>query len=159
VVDDRLQLAGFVVLLALAAWGMLRGGPSDADDDAPPADRRPWAVVVAVATGVGFVTGFFGVGGGFVAVPALVLAMRMPMRRAGPTALVVILVNASVALAAQGGERLDVQLTLVIAAAAAVGAVAGAVLQPRVPSHVLQRAFGVLLVLVACYEAIHVARG
>jgi uncharacterized membrane protein YfcA len=150
--DDRVQLAGFVVLLLVAAWGMLRRRPAaSAPDDAPLPDPQ-WGRVLLYATGVGLITGFFGVGGGFVAVPALVLALHMPMKRASATALVVILVNVTVAFLAHGTGHLDVPLTLTVSAAAAAGAVLGALLQPRVPTLALQRAFGVLLVLAAAYE-------
>lgn len=154
-VDDRVQLAGFVVLLVVAAWGMLRRRtPSRTDEpDSPLPDPR-WGLVVLSATGVGLVTGFFGVGGGFVAVPALVLALRMPMKRASATALLVILVNVTVAFVAHGTSHLDMTLTAAVAAAAATGAVAGALLQPRVPTLALQRAFGVLLLAVAGYESL-----
>jgi hypothetical protein len=43
------------------------------------------AKVVVTATAVGLLTEFFGVGGGFLAVPALVLALKMPMARAAGT--------------------------------------------------------------------------
>lgn len=152
-VDERLHLAGFVVLLLVAAVGMLRRRPGDADDDGPLPDPR-WATVVLYASGVGVVTGFFGVGGGFVAVPALVLALRVPMKRASATALVVILVNALVAFVARGTSQLDVPVTLVMAAGTAVGALVGASLQSRVPARSLQRAFGVLLLAVAAYESV-----
>jgi uncharacterized membrane protein YfcA len=155
VVDDRIQLAGFVVLLLVAAWGMLRRKPSRSsdDEDAPLPDPR-WGVVLLYATGVGLITGFFGVGGGFVAVPALVLALHMPMKRASATALLVILVNVTIAFVAHGTGHLDVPLTVTVSTAAAAGAVIGALLQARVPTLALQRAFGVLLVLAAGYETL-----
>lgn len=153
VVDDRIQLGGFVVLLLLAAWGMLRGRRGGGDDDA--AVVVHWGRTVLLATGVGLVTGFFGVGGGFIAVPALVLAVGMPMRRASATALLVIVINTAVAFAAHGTSHLDASLTAFIAVATAAGAVVGATVQPRVDARALQRAFGVLLLIVAAYEALH----
>ena len=156
VVDTRLQLAGFVVLLLVAAAGMLRRRPSAAAETEGPLPEWRWGRVLLLATGVGFITGFFGVGGGFIAVPALVLALKMPMRRASATALVVIAINTAVAFLAHGATHLDRGLTLTVAAAAAAGAVLGAFLQPRIHAASLQRAFGFLLVLVAAYEALHV---
>lgn len=155
VVDTRLQMMGFVVLLLIAAWAMLRRRSSPPADDTAATTMR-WGRVVLLATGVGLITGFFGVGGGFIAVPALVLAVGMPMRRASATALLVIALNTAVAFVAHGTTHLDVRMTAVIAGATAVGAVAGALLQSRVNAAVLQRAFGVLLVAVAIYETAHV---
>lgn len=155
VVDTRLQLVGFVVLLLLAAFAMLRRRPGPQVEDSVATTMR-WGRVVLLATGVGLITGFFGVGGGFIAVPALVLAVGMPMRRASATALLVIAINTAVAFLAHGTAHLDLHLTAVIAAATATGAVVGALLQSRVNAAALQRAFGVLLLAVAVYETVHV---
>ena len=55
---------------------------------AAPADGPRHAILVAAAaTGVGLITGFFGVGGGFVFVPALVLVPGFDMPTAAGTSL------------------------------------------------------------------------
>lgn len=61
--------------------------------------------VIAAGSAVGFLTGLFGVGGGFVIVPALTLLLQMNMPTAIGTSLLVISVNSAVALAA----RIDVE--------------------------------------------------
>ena len=55
--------------------------------------------VLAAATVVGLLTGFLGVGGGFLVVPALVLALGLPMGYAIGTSLVVITITSAAALA------------------------------------------------------------
>ena len=57
--------------------------------------------IIAAATGVGLLTGFFGVGGGFVIVPALVLVLGFDMPAAVGTSLLVIAINSAAALAAR----------------------------------------------------------
>ena len=59
--------------------------------------------VLVTATVVGLLTGFLGVGGGFLVVPALVLALALPMEYAAGTSLVVITVTSAVALAVRTG--------------------------------------------------------
>jgi uncharacterized membrane protein YfcA len=86
------------------------------------------------------------------------LAVKMPMKRASATALLVIAINTAVAFAAHGVSHLDHQVTVAIGLATAVGAVVGAVLQPRVNAVNLQRAFGILLLLVAAYETVQLLR-
>jgi uncharacterized membrane protein YfcA len=105
--------------------------------------------VVLLATGVGVLTGFFGVGGGFLVVPALVLALGIPLGEATATALVVIVVNALTALAARGGHGVDWVATFWTGAGAVAGAGLGALLAHRISTGALRRAFGVMLVLVA----------
>lgn len=112
------------------------------------------AKVVVIATAVGLLTGFLGVGGGFVLVPALVLALSFPMPVAVGTSLLVIAVNSATALTARiatESTHLDWPLIAGFTAAAVIGSLFGGRLTSRVkPAH-LTRAFAVLLVAVALY--------
>jgi uncharacterized membrane protein YfcA len=102
------------------------------------------------ATGVGLLTGFFGVGGGFLVVPTLVLVLGMPIRVAVGTSLVVIAVNSATALAARSGSvTIDPGVILPFAAAAALAAIGGGRLSARATPETLRRAFAVLLIAVA----------
>jgi uncharacterized membrane protein YfcA len=115
---------------------------------------RHTILVAAAATGVGLITGFFGVGGGFVVVPALVLVLGFDMPTAAGTSLVVIAVNSAAALAARAGHgslTLDWPLIGTFAAAAMIGALAGGSLAGRASPQRLSTAFTVLVVLVAGY--------
>ncbi len=117
----------------------------------PPARRA--LKVAAAATGVGLLTGFFGVGGGFVIVPALVLALGFDMPAAVGTSLLVISVTSAAALAARlgGGVRLDWPLIGVFTLAALAGTLAGNRVASRVSASRLTAAFTVLLIAVAAY--------
>ncbi len=203
--DDRIQVAGLIALIFLAASGMLRGageesttrmrhripvdaqgrpiaaappadppggpgGPGDVPqmaaaaaepaDAAAPQTRGPgagWARLLGSATVVALVTGFFGVGGGFVAVPALIYGAGLTVRKATATGLLVIVINSAVAFAARGPELVEWHTTVWLAAFAAVAAVAAALLSKRLPSMVLKRLFGWMLLLVGFYEVWHLA--
>jgi uncharacterized membrane protein YfcA len=111
-------------------------------------------LVVAAALGVGLLTGFFGVGGGFVIVPALVLALQLPMPVAAATSLVVIALNSAAGLLARWGH-LDVpwHVVLPFTAAAVLTSLLGGQVAHRVPARLLTRNFITLLVLVAAYVA------
>jgi uncharacterized membrane protein YfcA len=100
--------------------------------------RRRGAAVLAVATAgalVGFLTGLFGVGGGFVIVPALTLAVGLAMPQAIATSLVIVAANAAIALAIRGIGAVDwpiaVALTVPMLAGSLVGARFGRRLDPR----------------------------
>jgi uncharacterized membrane protein YfcA len=111
--------------------------------------------VLATATVVGLLTGFLGVGGGFLVVPALVLALGLPMAYAAGTSLVVITITSASALAVRAGAVTHPAWALVAAltAAAVLGGWAGARLATRTDTRKLQAAFTVLLLLVAGYTA------
>jgi uncharacterized protein len=107
--------------------------------------------VAATATAAGLATGFLGVGGGFLVVPALTLALGMGIREAAGTSLVVITVTSTVALAVRldAGARVEWAPVLLLAGSAVVAAVLGARLGPRLAADSMRRAFIGLLVLVA----------
>ena len=116
----------------------------------------PRAVKVLItATVVGLLTGFLGVGGGFLVVPALLLALSLPAQYAVGTSLVVITLTSAAALAVRAGVGVapDWGVVLVLTAAAAVGGVLGARLADRSDNRRLSLAFTVLVLVVAVYTA------
>ena len=116
------------------------------------------AKVVAAGTVVGFMTGFFGVGGGFIIVPALVLALGFEMPIAVGTSLLVIAVNCGVSLTSRlATTGVDWRVALPFTAAGLVGAVAGNHLASRTRAPTLLRWFAVLLVAVATYTLVRSA--
>ena len=99
-------------------------------------------------------TGFFGVGGGFVIVPALTLALRLPMPQAIATSLVVISINSGGALLARAGTaHFDWAIIVPFTLAAIAASLPGKMLADRLSGRSLTRAFAVLLVAVAAYTA------
>jgi uncharacterized membrane protein YfcA len=113
------------------------------------------AKVIAAGTVVGFLTGLFGVGGGFVIVPALVLALGFSMPVAAGTSLLVIACNSMVALAQRlHGQALPWNAILAFGIAAIPGVIVGSRLSRTVEPERLARWFVVLLVGVATYTAV-----
>lgn len=152
--DPDWLMAGFAVLLAVVAGLMLRPGrpKPDAEGPARPSARRS-VLTAATGLGVGVLTGFFGVGGGFAIVPALTLVLGLPMPVAVATSLLVISLNSASALATKLalGVTLDWVFVGAFTAATIVGSVFGARLAGRLDAAVLKRAFAWLLVAVSAY--------
>ena len=111
--------------------------------------------VLVTATVVGLLTGFLGVGGGFLVVPALVLALGLPMAYAAGTSLIVITITSAAALTVRAGTGThpDWGLVALLTVAAVIGGWLGARAAARVDTRSLQAAFTVLLLLVAGYTA------
>jgi len=110
--------------------------------------------VTAAATVVGLLTGFFGVGGGFVVVPVLVLVFGYETATAIGTSLLVIAVNSAVALAVRLGDGrvgLDAPLLAAFLAAAITGTVLGRRYAARLDPRLLGIAFSALLIALAFY--------
>jgi len=114
--------------------------------------------VLAAGLVVGFLTGFLGVGGGFIIVPALVLTLRYEMPVAVGTSLVVISLDSAVALLARAGQDSFHWAVIVpFTVAAIAGSSAGKTVADRVSGPHLARGFAVLLVLVAGYVLLKAA--
>ncbi|GAB2978777.1 sulfite exporter TauE/SafE family protein [Saccharothrix stipae] len=134
----------FSVVAAAAATSMLR------KSRAPAGDVRP-VRAAGVGAGLGAMTGFLGVGGGFLTVPALVAVLSVPMTAAVGTSLLVITVNAGAALSARLGDLALLDWTLIgpFAATALLGAWDGKRLAGKVRTTTLQRVFAAALLAIA----------
>ncbi|WP_235093562.1 sulfite exporter TauE/SafE family protein [Streptomyces sp. A1-5] len=110
---------------------------------------RPLRTVVT-ASAVGLLTGFFGVGGGFVVVPALTLVLGLEMPVAVGTSLLVILINSGAALATRAGTgSLDWPLLATLAACAAAGSGLGNRLAGQLRPQTLTTSFAALVTVLA----------
>jgi len=107
--------------------------------------------LAAVGTAAGVFSGLFGVGGGTVIVPLLVLWFGYGERLATGTSLAAIVIIALLATALQGGAygNVDVGKGLLLAIPAVAGVVAGTALQQRLPQRSISLLFALLLVVVA----------
>jgi uncharacterized membrane protein YfcA len=146
--------AAFAVVAGAAALRMLRTR-QHADTMVPVRPGR----AAAAGAGLGAVTGVLGVGGGFLAVPALVSVLGMRMRNAVGTSLLVITVNSLAALAARAGtvDGLDWSVVGPFAGAAILGAWDGKRLATKVSGGTLQRIFALVLLAVAAFMLIDAA--
>lgn len=135
----------------IAATGNTASGSPRGEPSAAPRPRITHLMALAVALGA--LTGFFGVGGGFAIVPALVLILRFPMPVAVGTSLAVIALNSLTALLSRLGQgvSLDWPLVLTFTVSAIVGSVIGEYAARGADDTRLSRGFAVLLVTVAAY--------
>lgn len=146
-----------VVAVAMAAQGVRdrrqedRGDERDESLTLPALTPALWARTIGVGLLTGLLTGFFGVGGGFIVVPLLVLVLRVPMRRATAISLVAMIVSSLAGLLARLGTdvSLDWPLTLLFTAGSALGGLLGGPLAARARPSTLTFIFVALLVGVA----------
>ena len=100
-----------------------------------------------IASVAGVFSGLFGVGGGAVIVPLLILWMQYEEREATGTSLAAIPLIAALGAVVQGVHgNVHVVDALIVGVPAIGGVVAGAALQQRVPVRVISAAFALLLV-------------
>jgi uncharacterized membrane protein YfcA len=101
----------------------------------------------AIATAAGAFSGLFGVGGGTIIVPLLVLWLGYEQKEATGTSLTAIIVIGALAAAVQAlYGNVDVWLALAIGVPGVLGVLAGTALQQRISERAVALAFVVLLV-------------
>jgi uncharacterized membrane protein YfcA len=152
------QLLSSTTLLILFALLMLVVGAcmifakTPRRTDAGRAPAGAWLVTAASGAGVGVLTGFLGMGGGFLIVPALVMLVGLPIRQAVGTSLVIIAMNCLAGLLGHlGGGDLDLVVVGIFVAAGAAGAFAGARLARVLKPDQLRTSFAVFVVLLGAF--------
>jgi hypothetical protein len=144
--------------------------PIIANDNAGPTCQRdpegklritsPCAILLAViGLTAGVLAGMFGVGGGFIIVPALVVFSGMGMQRAiGTSLLVITLVSATGTVShSLAGKELNLTTAAVFSAGSIGGLFAGSALAQRLAGPVLQKVFAAAIVLVALHVVFRIA--
>lgn len=173
----KFLLGGFALLMLLVAARMwlqavrrpadariVRAGDEALDATSGPACRINPAggltltsrcTVVLALSGVftGFLSGLFGVGGGFLIVPALVLIASLPMQRAVPTSLLIIALISTAGSASYllAGRPLALTVTALFVLGGLCGMMWGARLSRRLAGPQLQKLFATVMVGVALY--------
>ncbi len=163
-VSGSIQMLAFASLAAIAAFLMLRGDEAalshaaGAHSNSHRRHGRGKAAMDGLA--VGSVTGFVGVGGGFLIVPALVILGGLPMRRAIGTSLVIISLKSWVGFAkyheilTRQGIELDGKALALVAGVGMIGSFAGTAAGGRWSPARVRRIFAVALLLVAAGTAV-----
>lgn len=150
-----------VVMLGAAAATWRKAGAAPTTENRPREQGCPPlrpSRDLAAGLLVGLMTGFLGVGGGFLVVPALALLLALSMRLAVGTSLAVITVTSVMGVATHllAGRGLDLGITGAMTAGCVVGALAGAALAGRVSQRRLARGFAILVTAVAAYLVVSV---
>jgi uncharacterized membrane protein YfcA len=156
-VDGQALLGAFGVLMLIVAGLMMRrrrGGHEAGVRLTRASARRLLPPLAATGFGVGALSGFFGIGGGFLIVPGLISATAMPMLSAVGSSLVSVCAlgaTTAVSYAASGLVQWRIAGLFVIGGAAGgyVGVLAAKALATR--KHMLTRVFSAVVALVGLY--------
>ena len=138
----------FGVLMLVAGVAMYRRRLRESGERG----KRKVFVLAACGAGVGFLTGFLGVGGGFLIVPALVLFLGEPMNPAIGTSLFIIGANCVFALwGHRSALQMNLSLLLPLGGAALAGTFAGVAATRHFNAAQLRKAFAVFIVLLGAW--------
>ena len=146
-ISDEILITGFSALIIFAGLTMLRK-PVQAHEK-----PIPLPTLILLSLVIGSLTGFFGIGGGFLAIPVLVLAFNTPQNKAAGTSLLIIVLNSVIALLAHQSAWADInwQVPVFMALSAVViGNLAGKKSANTNPA-LLRKSFATLLFVIAAF--------
>ena len=136
-----------LLMLVVGLFMILKPQPVEGENG-----RRGWLATVASGAAVGLLTGFLGVGGGFLIVPALVMLVGLPMRQAVGTSLVVIAMNSLAGfLGHLHAAAIDLQVVTIFVTAGLTGALVGARLAHILHPDHLRKGFALFVIAFAIF--------
>jgi uncharacterized membrane protein YfcA len=156
--SPRALILAFVPIMfaaAFATWQRAGAGRREVDTGCPPLQAR---IVAGAGLGVGALTGFFGVGGGFMIVPVLALGLGLTFRRSVATSLVIITLTGVAALVSHlaTGAKPEWGITAALSVCTGLGALGGTAIADRLPQAALAKVFAVIVALLALFLLVDV---
>jgi len=155
-IDPNILLLAFAALMVVAAVRMLTAKSGSGATDGSETRRLRTFIPKALAVGVtvGFLTGLFGIGGGFIITPALMLLLGLRAGKAVGTSLVIIIINSAAGITAHLGN-LDINwpVVLTFTGAAVVSSLIAARFANKLPDRTIKITFGILVLAVAVFVA------
>lgn len=141
----------FGALMLLAATSMIKDQGSQ-DPEKECKDCFSFLKLFGYGVGIGFVTGLFGAGGGFLLIPALVFLVKLSMKKAIGTSLLIIALNALIGFTGDLGHfNLNWKFLLGITAVATTGLLIGTIISKKIPGNQLKKSFGWFVLLMGIF--------
>ncbi|MBX3241666.1 MAG: sulfite exporter TauE/SafE family protein [Chitinophagaceae bacterium] len=141
----------FALLMFASAVSMLKKGTVTRTTSAT-GSRKEYLALGLFGIGIGCVTGFLGSGGGFLIVPALVILLKVPMKEAIGTSLLIIAVNSLVGFAGDIGHyEFDWKFLFVVTSLSVAGIFLGNRLAKNIAPEKLKTAFGWFVLIMGLY--------
>lgn len=141
---NMLMMVVFAVLMIVASYSMIRKPSSTPKQKKDMAPLQRYLLIALEGLVVGGITGFVGAGGGFLIIPALVILVGLPMKRAVGTSLFIIAIKSLFGFIGdwQRNPNIDWQLLLTVSGIAIAGIFAGSYLSRYVAEDKLKKVFG-----------------
>lgn len=143
----------FAVLMLLASFAMIKSGKQPEQQTSTDAPKKS-NIVKLLLNGIliGMATGFLGAGGGFLVIPALVLMLKMPMKKAIGTSLLIIALNSLIGFTGDLGHfTIDWKFLISVTLIAIAGIFAGGLLAKKIEGDKLKKAFGWFVLTMGVY--------
>ena len=148
---DLATMVLFAVLMLMASFAMIKRNSKNtkADTNTSSADT---AKLLLFGVLVGLTTGFLGAGGGFLIIPALVLILKIPMKKAVGTSLLIIALNSLIGFTGDLSHvNINWNFLIFISIIAIAGVFIGGALAKKIEGYKLKKAFGWFVLVMGIY--------
>jgi uncharacterized protein len=141
----------FALVMLMASYSMITDNkPETSEEDKGMKYNYPLIAIEGLV--VGTLTGVVGAGGGFLIIPALVLLVRLPMKMAVGTSLLIIAAKSLIGfLGDLGNQAIDWQFLLIFTGLSILGKFVGTYLTKFIPGEKLKKSFGWFVLIMAVY--------
>lgn len=144
-----LLMVFFAILMVFASYSMIKNDREEHAENQPPSNNF-WVIVQGLM--VGLVTGLIGAGGGFLIIPALVNLLKLPMKTAIGTSLIIIAVNSLMGFGFSIGHYpIAWPFLLIVTLIAIIGIFIGTYLSTKIEGKKLKPAFGWFVLVMGIY--------
>lgn len=142
----------FAMVMLLASAAMIKGRKKKLAGEARKEVKAAIPKLLSYGVGIGFITGLLGAGGGFILIPALVLLVGLPMKKAVGTSLLIIALNSLIGFLGDiSNVTMNWKLILTVAAIAIVGIILGGTLAKKIEGEKLKKGFGWFVLIMGIY--------
>lgn len=151
VTKSLLTMVLFAALMLMASTSMIRS-KTPPEGEVAENSSGVIAKLLLYGVGIGLVTGLLGAGGGFLLIPALVLLLNMPMKKAVGTSLLIIALNSLIGFTGDLGQvEIDWQMLLILTAISISGILIGSWMSKSIPGAKLKKGFGWFVLIMGIY--------
>jgi uncharacterized membrane protein YfcA len=151
ITEPLLMMILFAVLMVVASISMLRIKRVQSEQTEGK-DSIPLNKLIIYGVAIGLVTGLLGAGGGFLLIPALVFLLRLPMKKAIGTSLLIIALNSLIGFTGDLGHfNIEWFFLLKISAIAIAGIFIGGIFGKRLTGDKLKKGFGWFVLAMGIY--------
>lgn len=151
VTKNILLMLLFAVLMIVASYSMIKKDRQK-NEEALQNQSLHYLQILLQGIFIGVITGLIGAGGGFLIIPALVNLLKLPMKTAVGTSLVIISINSLMGfLFSLSHTSVQWGFLLSIAAIAIIGILIGSYLSTKIKANKLKPAFGWFVLVMGIY--------
>lgn len=142
----------FAIIMLLAGWSMIRSKTINTENSIKEFENTHYFAIGTQAIGIGALAGLVGAGGGFLIVPALVLLVKLPIKKAISTSLFIIAIQSLLGFLGDVKTlNIDWQFLITFTAISIIGIFIGLALSKKISAKRLKKGFGYFTIFMAIY--------